>query len=774
MSASFWLDSSEDSIFFTPSSNLYSRSSTDSLDINNIPSLDKYPSLLLPSCSLDSLPLCDYEPIKPPPCPLTSPRRRRTHAFLSLVASLAFPRNNRPTRTYTNVLVSSPTPERLKNIPQLRPTLKTWISAIPSSTPPDMTPWSPPRERPHYVWVPEGSCFPPSYLKHYLRGRHRHVGKLLPSMSGDFRLPATSKYSERPESPSLSLPLRRCASQSAHHPRSPERDLAYNLVTSPPPRLCGKQRRWSLGVPPSYLSIEFNNRRLELQRIDAILRAHSAQSDTLQDTPPLPLPAIKVSTSTATIAISVPGSPETPAPALEPLAVRRGQKMIAPLILHSPRRIDEGYSGIPTAFLDTLSPHSPQFQFASSSAQPGLKSLAIGDMISTLRSQVSGLKPSSPAEACVPLLDKPPSANFLPATSLDISPSISEDEWAFAHDLMSRYGEDAQFRKQSGEKQRAPRARKSLTPKTRPAIQSSRTRRASVPPVASTPKNRPKPNSAPRTDLVKPRHSTSALRHSRSTHQTTLDTGTRRHVPRLASGLSPSVSPDSPVTPSHTTALVCDSPITSHSPSRSDFSDKHPPGILKHVKSVRFADMPKKDNVLDNTPSVSQPQTSTLKSQGGPPSLQPSPLRTYFVPEKLEAKPPSRKPYATPPTEIPTPILTADRRSSVQLAFTQSMNSPRSPKFNAPAYPATVESPDKGQPSGNSQRATKTLSLLVREYEKDRDKENGPLPLRPQRRARRHGQVDENAARRASSGESGGRKHRLSSPLKSFLERLRA
>jgi hypothetical protein len=131
MSASFWLDNSDDSICFTPSSILSSRSSTDSLNINNIASLDNYPSLLLPSHSLDSLPRCDHEPIRTPPCPPTGPRRkRRQHTFLSLMASLAVPRVNRPNRKYTNVLVSSPTPERLRNVPQLKPTLKTWIVSI--------------------------------------------------------------------------------------------------------------------------------------------------------------------------------------------------------------------------------------------------------------------------------------------------------------------------------------------------------------------------------------------------------------------------------------------------------------------------------------------------------------------------------------------------------------------------------------------------------------------------------------------------------------------
>jgi len=46
------------------------------------------------------------------------------------MASLAVPRGNRLSKKYANVLVSSPTPQRLKNIPQLKPALRTWIVSI--------------------------------------------------------------------------------------------------------------------------------------------------------------------------------------------------------------------------------------------------------------------------------------------------------------------------------------------------------------------------------------------------------------------------------------------------------------------------------------------------------------------------------------------------------------------------------------------------------------------------------------------------------------------
>ena len=640
-----------------------------------------------------------------------------------------------------------------------------------------MAPWSPPREKSHYVWVPEGSYFPPTYLKRCLRERRGLVDEQLPSTPthSSSRLIVTSKPVERPESPSRGLPLRRCASHAAHHKRVPDCTPAYIPITLQPARIRGKPRRWSLSVPPSYISTEFITRRLESQRIDTITGSDSAQSNAAAavDSPSLPLPAIKVSTSTATIAISFPGSPEGPTTDPEPLAIRRGQKMLTPLTLCSPKRADEEYPGIPTAFLGTPSAYSPHFRFTSSTAQLDGKSLPIGDMIVALRSQAASLKVTTPVEACAPLLDIPPSSvNSLSAASSDIVPSISEDDWAFAQDLMSRYGDKTEGNipaKAKHRQQQTPSVRKSLTPKTRSTIQTSRVRRASVPLAASTPTNRPKSSSAPRTDLSKPRNSSSIARQRKDSRQTTPSTATMKYVPRTDSSPSPSFRPLSLNMPSHTKALVPDSP----SDVRSEISTaKRRPGILKHAKSVRFADMPKPEDTKDNSTSASQPRTSTPKGAGGSPSLQPSPLRACFVPEELGVQALSRQPRAIPATEASTPLFKVDRRSSVQLAPSQAVNL-RSSIFNSPTLSATPGLSDKSPSSSNS-RAVKRLSLLVKEQDKDKEKENSPLALHTQKRARRNTEVDENAARRATRSEGGSRKHKLSSPLRSFLERLRA
>src|SRR6266478_2756780 len=407
-----------------------------------------------------------------------------------------------------------------------------------------MAPWSPPREKPHYVWVPEGSCFPPSYLKRYLRGRYGPVATHLPSTPGRPRLVATSNLIERTASLSRSRPLRRCASHYIPHPRVPDPTPAYIPLSFPPVRIHGRPRRWSLSVPPSYLSIEIITRRLESQRIDAITGAEPAQSDASNDDPSLPLPAIKVSTSTATISISFPGSPERPTPTAERLAIRRGQKMLAPLKVHSAQRPAEEYPGIPTAFLGTPSAYSPHFHFTSSIAQVNATSIPIGDMISALRSQAASLKVSSPAEACAPLLDIPPSsANSLSASSSDIAPSISEDDWAFAHDLMSRYGDHAQDRapgaKAKHRMQQVPSARESHVPRARSAT-TSRVQRASVPAASFTPNNRPKSSSVPRADLSKPRHSTIITKQRKDYP------GTVKYVSHPNSSPSPALRPLSP------------------------------------------------------------------------------------------------------------------------------------------------------------------------------------------------------------------------------------
>jgi hypothetical protein len=624
-----------------------------------------------------------------------------------------------------------------------------------------MVPWSPPHEKPCYVWVPEGSCFPPSYLKRYLCGRLGPVATHPPSALSGSRLAATSKLIERTESSrSRSRPLRRCASHCTPHPRVPDYTPASIPLSFPPVRTHGRPRRWSISVPPSYLGTEIITRRLESQRIDAITGAESAQSDASNDGPSLPLPAIKVSTSTTTIAISFPGSPERLTPTPESLAIRRGQKMLAPLKVHSAQRAAEEYPGIPTAFLGTPSAYSPHY-FTSSIVQDNAKSVPIGDMISTLRSQAASLKVSSPAEDCAPLLVIPlSSANSLSASSSDVAPSISEDDWAFAQDLMSRYGDRAQDKmpnKAKHRQQQVPSARKSHVPRSSSAT-TSRVQRASVPATSSTPNNRSKSSLAPQTDLVKSRPSTGITRQRKDY------IGTTKYVFHPESTPGP---PPSPVTPNHLRAL----PSESSNNLRSEHSTKRPPGILKRVKSVRFADMPKLEDVRDIAPSERQPRTSTSKDLGGSPPLQPSPLRTCFIPEELEVQTPSRQTPATPMTEESTQVSTVDRRGPVKLAPSQTVNS-HSSMFNPQSLPATPCLSDKSSLSkSHGSRAPKRLSLLVRERDKDKEKENSPLELRAQRRARRHTEVDENATRRASRG---GRKHRLSSPLKSFLERLRA
>jgi hypothetical protein len=629
-----------------------------------------------------------------------------------------------------------------------------------------MAPWSPPHENSHYVWVPEGSCFPPSYLKRYLRERHSPPDTGPPSTTLHVsRLLSVSRHSEHSKSPSRSLSIRPRSSNSAYFTRTPDVTPAAHTTaaTVPSVHVRTKLRRWSINVPPSYLNTEILKHQLEFRRLDATIGTYFAQSETWNEAP---LPSIKVSTSTTTIAVSIPGSPETPIPTPEPepLAIRRGKKMLSPLALQTLKHVDD-YPSIPTAFLGTPSAHSPHFQFPSLNARSETKSLAVGDMINTLRSQVADLRPSFPAEAGDPLLDKPPPSNN--SLSADVVQSISEDEWAFAHELMSRYSGHSQSKTPSKEKRsrrQAATTRKSLTPETGlpTVIQSSRARRASVPPAVSTPKNRPKSSSAPRTDLIKPGNNSTSMKQGKASRLTTPIVGNRRHLTRPVS---------SPGLPFGLGSSASDSLDTSLSSSMSEYPTKRPMGILKHVKSVRFAEMPTKDDAEVNTPLVSQPRVGITKGNGTPSSLQPSPLRTNFVPEGSDTPTHLKQSQATQVSEEHTRYTTASRRSSVQKTPVNSAIS-RMPVFNIPTPSVVPVASDKAKLSINSQLAARTFSMLAKEHDKDR--ENIPLALRTRRRMRRYTQVDENAARRASSGDVGSRKHRLSSPLKSFLERLRA
>ncbi|KAI0272352.1 hypothetical protein BC834DRAFT_856389 [Gloeopeniophorella convolvens] len=787
MSSSLWLDNSEDSIFFAPSGNIPSRPSADSLDLNAVPFLDDYPSLLLASTSLESLPLNDYNPIKPPPCPATSPRRTRTrHAFVSLGSSLVSPKDSRPNRRYTNVLVSSPTAARLRCVPHLRPTLKNWITSIPGSDPPDMAPWTPTRERLQYTWIPEGSCLPPDYLKHRFRSRHGTSETLLLSGSDDPRPPVASE--DLFDSSARARPLRRRASHSMR--RDPlVMELAPHRIPTPSQARNnsknGKQRRWSVSLPPSYLSAEFITRRLELQRHDAIMKSHVTQSDASTDALPLPVPAIKVTTSTASIAVMAPGSPETPILSLEPLAVRRGQKMLVPLTLNVPKPtasepVEDDYPGIPTAFLGTPSAYSPSFQFSSSTTKPGSQSLGINDMISSLRSQVASLKPPSPAEASIPVPTVPPSPTTPEsAASSDAIPSISGDDWAFANDLMWQYGNGASTKTPSNDKpiqaqQQTPSIRKSLASSTRLAKFKNKARRASVPAAISTPKNRPKSNMAPRTDLTKPRHSTGTVIRSKIAYQTSSAAGTSSKI-RTTPGPSPwLLSPTTPATPSPSPAATCDSPSTSSTSSGSQPSSsaKRPQGILKPTKSVRFADIPKKDKNKDDAPSRNQPPEAAPKRRASTPSRQPSPLRASFalgqqgLPALLTGES-QQGSAAEKPTRAPTNKRSASQPPPTPSSRLMTLKAQDAAGSPSPAPSSKVATPRRTQRSG------KAFSLLTRES--DKEKENTPTSMRNSKRGRRytHSYTDENAARRAADGEGESRKHKLSSSFR-FLGRWRA
>jgi len=168
-------------------------------------------------------------------------------------------------------------------------------------------------------------------------------------------------------------------------------------------------------------------------------------------------------------------------------------------------------------------------------------------MISTLRSQAASLKVSSPAQDRAPLTRHTFFGQLSFASSSDITPSINEDDWAFAQDLMSRYGDRAQDKTPNKEKhrqQQAPSAIKSHVPRARSAT-TSRVQRASVPAASSTPNNRPKSSSVPRTELIKPRYSAGVTRQRKDY------IGTTKYSSHPDSTPSPPLRLSSHVTPNH-------------------------------------------------------------------------------------------------------------------------------------------------------------------------------------------------------------------------------
>ncbi|OBZ74057.1 hypothetical protein A0H81_06168 [Grifola frondosa] len=147
------------------------------------------------------------------------------------------------------------------------------------------------------------------------------------------------------------------------------------------------------------------------------------------------VPTITISNSTAVLPFSLESSQNL---AHVPLAVRRGQKVPTTLLLKTKEPEadvgDDPYPGIPTPFLGSPSSYSPTFEFAKS---PSTFSMGLDAMCANLMSKCPELRPEGPSTP-----PAEPEGRWATVPCAQYS-ADSDDEWAFAKELLDQYGASA-------------------------------------------------------------------------------------------------------------------------------------------------------------------------------------------------------------------------------------------------------------------------------------------------------------------------------------------
>ncbi|TFY71543.1 hypothetical protein EVG20_g1465 [Dentipellis fragilis] len=687
MTTSGWLDcslSSAESSFLV-SGLLCPSASLGSLDINVISGFERYVSLLSNSPSLGSL--CTVSSISPSDIP-AFPFVKKEQPPLLLVpweSSLVLPKAGKHRRPCQNVLITSPTPPRLMRMPYVKRRISNWTTLTCGVEPPDVVPWSSTLEAPSPLWIPEGSCFPPEYLRERLAENHGFCyDSLPPSFDNDEICELWVNDDFHPQ--------RRLRRRASHNPTYSHRE-ALVLDTEIHVNTNGRVRRWSMSAPASYMNAELIERRLEMQRLEAYMRDDVHRIDVtlaqlgeeMDHLAAGNVPEIKVSTSTTTVPVSVASAAmftraAAPQASVAPLAVRRGQKVPAPLSLKQAKQAEApevlSYPGIPTAFLGTPKEYSQEVSLATAGTSDGGSAMDVGDMIGNLKSQLDSIKPRTPMDLRV-------EENISPWSPASSAGALSQDDWAFAQDLLAQYGDpmpaalSAKMPAKNAAKAPAKTPTKTpvkipvhakiptKTPAKTPAKTPNKPQRAariSEPPSTkiggtaanasnkqrlSTPvtvsRHATKAAPATRMSALKSRNGTPArLPQGGLSQKKPLGSAARSSLapttPRDVTG--PKGRPRSSMTPALSVprwSSIIASPVTPITPSpipgASAAPGGAPRGILKHAKSVRFASSSTGDvppSSLSKPPAT--PPRSALK-QASPPK-QPSPLWMSFSGEE--------------------------------------------------------------------------------------------------------------------------------------------
>jgi len=355
----------------------------------------------------------------------------------------------------------------------------------------------------------------------------------------------------------------------------------------------GKRRRWSINSPASYLNAELIKSRLDLQRLGAFMCDDVVKIDAnvamLGEGIRQLVPEIRISTSTSTLLYTAPSPVISSFHDASPLAVCRDQKLSTPVSLRSAGSSKQDlHPPIPGVVLTSPSTTPTQ---ASSTVKPN-SPLDVDDMMGNLRSQVARLKPTIPQD-----LTHTQAANM----SFSIS-GLSEDEWAFAKDILTQYGARSGFK--TPEKVPKARHRRSKSPGmtlTNSAKQGQRTSTSGSAAMSIFTTNG-EPCKASRSVSQRVRHASKPAAIPAQKPEAV-------QQPLSATTSDRQLYPHPIIFDHETTITVAD---------RASQAAKKIQGILKRTKSVRFAAPPSKEDcsstVLEKSctasPTLHQPSPS--------------------------------------------------------------------------------------------------------------------------------------------------------------------
>lgn len=451
---------------FLASSHLFPLSNSATSFELSVSPFDRYPSLLSSTQSLNALPAVSYE------LPLDTPSLSRNEKLLSkedmvsLRSSLAFSKGGGPSWSQNSkILVSAPTGPRLKAIEATTPSVSKWtvghldcvsgilishgmlqsLTRAPFTR--DDRPWAPtmrrqPSQRPALRSVVnvlpqrtfEDSTHTTSLGKTRSEDSRRKADADFVSLSpsGASSPPDTSRTKGETSHPTI----QRRASHLPFHSRHNPMGDGIIVASSDLSRCMPARARYSTehAVTPA-------DRRQTDRGVEDTPRCANSSDKPLDRL--LPLPEIRITTSTCSVSATERSSSGSPGSSSKPslIALRRGTSPLAPLnLIPQSQILNPNYSpAIPTAFRGSPEAGSPTFTLTGPSE---VASLGIDDMIGNLHMQLAHLKPSTPTELQHPEVDMTSSmSQTLSLCPNSPRPSLggSEDEWAFADDLLTKY-----------------------------------------------------------------------------------------------------------------------------------------------------------------------------------------------------------------------------------------------------------------------------------------------------------------------------------------------